>query len=77
MYGWLGDSAFLFEDHDITYNSHHWSIDPKLFKTDKGLSSMYEVTAVSYMPDGREFVASIESKNYPFFGTQFHPEKPT
>jgi hypothetical protein len=30
---------------------------------------MYEVTAVSYMPDGREFVASIESKKYPFYGT--------
>ena len=27
------------------------------------------------MPDGRPFVASIESERYPFFGTQFHPEK--
>jgi hypothetical protein len=27
------------------------------------------------MPDGSEFVASIESDIYPFFGTQFHPEK--
>jgi gamma-glutamyl hydrolase len=36
---------------------------------------MFEVTAISYMPDGRPFVASIESKKYPIFGTQFHPEQ--
>jgi imidazoleglycerol phosphate synthase glutamine amidotransferase subunit HisH len=28
------------------------------------------------MPNGTAFVASIEAKNYPIFGTQYHPEKP-
>lgn len=36
---------------------------------------MFEVTAISYMPDGRPFVASIEGRKYPIFGTQFHPEQ--
>ena len=37
MYQWLGAEAFLFNDHNVTYNSHHWSMDPTKFQTDKGL----------------------------------------
>jgi len=79
MYQWLGAEAMLFEDHNVTYNSHHWSMNPDKFKTDKNLSAMFTLTGISYMPqpDGRPIVASIESEHYPFFGTQFHPEKPT
>lgn len=76
MYSGLGDKAFLFENYNVTYNAHHWGMDPEKFKTDKGLSEIFHHTAISYMPDGRPFVASIESDKYPFYGTQFHPEKP-
>ena len=39
---------------------------------------MFTVTSVSFEPEGdhRPFAASMESEKYPFFGTQFHPEKP-
>ncbi len=67
----------LFEDHNVTYNSHHWSMNPDKFNTDKGLASMFKLTGISHMPNGTAIVASIESEQYPFFGTQFHPEKPT
>ena len=78
MYGWLQDKAFAFEDHNMTYNAHNYSIDPEKFKTDKGLREMFDVTAISYLPsDGRPFVASVESPKYPIFGTQYHPEKTT
>lgn len=77
LYQWLGPEAFLFEDHNVTYHSHHWSMDPEKFNTDKGLASVFKLTAISYMPDGSPIVASIESEQYPFFGTQFHPEKPS
>jgi len=54
----------------MAYNSHDWGIDPKKFETDEGLREMFEVTAVHHLPDtGAVFVASIESKKYPFFGT--------
>lgn len=61
----------MFEDNAMTYNSHTWGIDPEKFETDAGLKEIFEVTAISYMPepDGRPFVASIESKKYPFLGT--------
>ncbi len=62
----------------MTYNSHHWGADPAIFETDAKLKEMFEVTSVSYLPDdGRAFVATVESTKYPFFGTQFHPEKTT
>lgn len=79
LYQWLGNEAYLFNDHNVTYHSHHWSMDPEKFKNDTGLSSIFKLTGISYMPepDGRPIVASIESDKYPFFGTQFHPEKPT
>jgi len=37
------------------------------------------VTSTSHSTDaaGTLFAASMEAKNYPFFGTQFHPEKPS
>ena len=39
---------------------------------------MFTLTSVSFEPEGdhRPFAASMESEKYPFFGTQFHPEKP-
>ena len=76
MYGQLQDVAFLFENHNYTYNGHNWGIPPETFETDPGLKAMFTPNAVSYMPlpDGREFVASMEGKKYPIFGTLFHPE---
>ena len=76
MYGQLQDEAFLFENHNYTYNGHNWGINPEKFDTDPGLKEMFTVTAISYLPepDGRAFVASIEGKKYPVFGTLFHPE---
>ena len=31
LYQWLGNEAYLFNDHNVTYNSHHWSMDPNKF----------------------------------------------
>eukprot|EP00347_Sterkiella_histriomuscorum_P022553 403338055 len=75
MFAGLDEKAFLFESYNVTYNAHHWGMNPEKFQTDKGLMSIFKHTAISYMPDGRPFVASIESDQYPFFGSQFHPEK--
>lgn len=77
MFNWLGNKAYLFENYNLTYNAHHWGMNPDKFKTDKGLQELFKLTSISYMPDGRPFVATIESEQYPFFGTQFHPEKAT
>lgn len=61
-------------------NSHNFGVNPELFRggsiEDQGLASMYKLTSVSYeLSTGNPFSATIEGYNYPFFGTQFHPEK--
>jgi len=60
-------------------NSHSYGVDPQKFDTDKGLSSLFTLTSISYEPEGdmRPFTASMESEKYPIFGVQFHPEKPS
>jgi len=78
MFRPFGLKAYEFERLPLTYNSHDWAVDPKLFKTDKALSEFWDVTSISTVPNnGTEFVASIEAKHYPIYGTQFHPEKPS
>jgi len=77
MWKGLGLMAYEFERKNFTYNSHRYGISPDTFKTDKGLAKFWDVTSESFMPNGTAFVASIEAKNYPIFGTQFHPEKPS
>ena len=75
MYCEMGPEAYLFEKGNFTFNYHDVSISPETFKTDSKLSKFWDVTAVSYDSAGKEFVASIEAKDYPFMATQFHPEK--
>lgn len=87
MYADLGDAAFKFATDPMTLNSHSWGVDPTKYMTDLGLASMYELTSTSYEPEGEHlaFAASVEGRCstssrdsfpcYPFFGTQFHPEK--
>jgi gamma-glutamyl hydrolase len=36
---------------------------------------MFTITAISHDNDGKPFVASMEARDYPFFATQYHPEK--
>jgi len=69
MYEDLGDKAFEFEQNNFTYNSHRYGVDPKTFETDAGLQKWWKVSATSNMPNGTEFTASIEARNYPIFGT--------
>jgi gamma-glutamyl hydrolase len=77
MFKGLGKYAYEFAKNNFTYNSHHYGIAPETFKTDAGLAKFWDVTSESFMPNGTAFTASIEAKNYPIFGTQFHPEKPS
>lgn len=65
------------ETEGMTFNSHSWSTSPDFFEADESLNSFWQPTALSTMPDGRKIVASAESKEFPFVGTQYHPEKVT
>ncbi len=78
MFGDLGYEAETFNTKKMLLNSHSYGVDPNKFNTDAGLSSLFTLTSISYEPEGdhRPFTATMESDKYPFFGVQFHPEKP-
>ena len=60
----------------MTYNSHSYGLALDTFQTDSGLGDMFTATSTSTDADsGDTFVATMESETYPFFATQFHPEK--
>ena len=60
----------------MTYNSHSYGLALDTFTSDEGLGAMFTATSLSTdASTGDTFVATMESPNYPFYGTQFHPEK--
>uniref|UniRef100_A0A7S3HY45 Glutamine amidotransferase domain-containing protein n=1 Tax=Favella ehrenbergii TaxID=182087 RepID=A0A7S3HY45_9SPIT len=75
MFGMMND-PWRFHEEAMTYNSHQYGLALDTFKSDEGLGKMFTPTSTSTNPDsGDTFVASMESKYYPFYATQFHPEK--
>ena len=76
MYSEMSRDPAYFSKEAMTYNWHHLGISLDTFTSDAGLGKMFTPTATSTDPEsGDTFVASMESPDYPFFGTQFHPEK--
>ena len=64
------------ESKNYLFNNHFFGISPARFETDQGLKNFWSVTSTHKLPsDGRDFVASIEAKDYPIYATMFHPEK--
>jgi|EP01049_Picozoa_sp_SAG25_P010895 gamma-glutamyl hydrolase len=58
---------------NITYNLHSAGVTPgKHLKLEEAVS----VLATSVDRGGRPFVAAMEHRSLPIYGTQFHPEKP-
>ena len=58
-----------------TMNNHKLGITPEKFKNNKKVSEFYNIIGTSIDRKGREFVAIIEAKHYPFWGVQWHPER--
>ena len=63
------DEIEIFESKNVTFNAHNFAVGPDVFQNEEGLREFWDVTSVSYMPDGRPFVASVEAKDYPIFAT--------
>mmetsp|Transcript_8004 Transcript_8004/g.9079 ORF Transcript_8004/g.9079 Transcript_8004/m.9079 type:complete len:179 (-) Transcript_8004:31-567(-) len=60
---------------NLTFNAHVRGISPKKFEKHSELKASYNILSVSYDRKGVEYISSYEHKKYPFFGSQFHPEK--
>ncbi|KAJ2944338.1 hypothetical protein O0L34_g18340 [Tuta absoluta] len=66
------DMLELLATENVTVNSHHFCVEDQNVKN---LISDWHVTSHSVDENGKEFIATVEHRRYPIFGTQFHPEK--
>ena len=59
----------------ITMNAHHSGVAPLAGANNKQFSDFYSVLSTNNGRQGKEFISTIEAKDYPIYGTQYHPEK--
>ncbi|KRX07507.1 hypothetical protein PPERSA_11056 [Pseudocohnilembus persalinus] len=66
------------QEENALFYYHEWAVYPQKFNEYKGVQEYFNVTGYSSNQEnameGDVFVASIEAKNYPFYGLQYHPE---
>lgn len=58
----------------MTYNSHQYCFTKDDF-AENDLNRQFDILAVNKDRNGLEFISAYESKTYPFYGIQWHPEK--
>ncbi|CAF0762035.1 unnamed protein product [Rotaria sordida] len=63
------------QNEPTTANFHDFCMRPENFLADPILSTFYKALTVSPDLEGQAFVSTIESRRYPIFGVQWHPEK--
>ena len=64
-----------FKTLNITMNNHKYGIAPHMFHTNKALSNTFHILSTNVDRKHQPFVSTIQAKNYPFWGVQWHPEK--
>ncbi|KAH8302524.1 hypothetical protein KR044_007946, partial [Drosophila immigrans] len=62
-------------NENITYNYHRYCYTVASFD-EPALKNNWRIMSVNHDFNGYEFVSTIEHLKYPFYGVQFHPEKP-
>ena len=54
---------------------HTWAVTLKTYQDTPSINNFWKLVSTSVTEDGVEFVSTVEAFNYPYFGTQYHPEK--
>eukprot|EP00455_Lapot_gusevi_P055421 TRINITY_DN900_c0_g2_i2.p1 TRINITY_DN900_c0_g2~~TRINITY_DN900_c0_g2_i2.p1 ORF type:complete len:320 (-),score=47.30 TRINITY_DN900_c0_g2_i2:698-1657(-) len=59
----------------VTQNLHVNGITPDDFSNNQNLSSVFRILSTNVDLNNRPFVSSMEGIEYPFYATQWHPER--
>lgn len=59
----------------VTMNNHQDGVTPASFTSNPNLAAFYNLLSTNVDRKGRPFASTIEGKNYPVYGVQWHPEK--
>lgn len=61
---------------NVTYNHHQQCVSTDTYYNNDALKKFYKVLSTNRDKEGvKEFVSTIEGRDYPFYGVQWHPEK--
>ena len=61
---------------NVTTNLHHDGVRPASFIENSGLAATFNVLSTNVDRKGRAFVSTIEGREAPLYGAQWHPERP-
>lgn len=59
----------------LTFNSHDHGLLVSEYRSDRRLRSFFTMLSSNEAPGGQVFVSTMQARDYPFYGTQWHPEK--
>lgn len=62
-------------NENVTYNYHRFCYTEQSF-SQSPLKGNWRIMSLNHDKENVEYVSSIEHIKYPFYGVQFHPEKP-
>ncbi|XP_072335853.1 gamma-glutamyl hydrolase-like [Scyliorhinus torazame] len=68
------DLMRVLSEKPLTGNFHNFSITERAFESNVKLRSFYRLISTSSDRQGVTFVSTMEAFQYPFYGTQWHPE---
>jgi len=71
-----GDIMKILATEPVTMNNHMYGVSPSSYKSQSALNTFFDVLSFNDDRNGNVFLSTIESKDYPIYGTQWHPEKP-
>ncbi len=64
------------QDYPLTYNMHQLGIHPEAYSKFPALADFFDVLTTSYDQNQLLTVSTIQAKVFPFYATQYHPERP-
>ncbi|XP_055876912.1 gamma-glutamyl hydrolase A-like isoform X2 [Biomphalaria glabrata] len=75
MFGYAPEEIIqILAQQPVTQNEHSYSILLPDFENSK-LSKFFSKLSTNLDRKGKEFISTVEAKNYPIYGVQWHPEK--
>lgn len=69
------DLLVRLQTEKCTLNNHRMGLKPETFTRNPRINSLFKILSTSTDRKGVEFVSTIESRFYPFYGFQWHPER--
>jgi gamma-glutamyl hydrolase len=67
--------ARALQTQSLTFNSHDHGLLVSEYQSNAALNGFFEMLSFNETPAGQPFVSTMEARRYPFYGTQWHPEK--